>query len=186
MTQKQKLIADQLAKREKEKLLAEPIERAKAWLKQIPVHLRDLQMAMNDMKSAPVRRAVPARFLKEYTGAVEAHIETLSEQRTHLEGIMCKDKRTFARKAEGLDKAEKELEEVSKTLRAWKHSLHVYCNTSKDKGKDKGMEAEGNDKKKIGGSGSSGAGADTGGGGAVKAKKIGGSGSSGAGADKRK
>ena len=92
-------------------------------------------MATNDLKSPPVKKAMPTRFWAEYQHSITQHTDKLSNLRTMLEKHMCKDKLVIARRladetkrngVDGLDEGDKELVDVQKTLKAFKNSLHVY------------------------------------------------------------
>ena len=57
-------------------------------------------------------------------------MQTLNSIRQLLETSMCKDEKIFTRRiGESMDLGEKELEQTSMTLKAWKNSLHVYGGT---------------------------------------------------------
>ena len=59
-----KLQKKQEQKEKKQQQMSEPIERAKAYLRNVQKPIRDLQLALTESKTAVVRRSAPQRFLK--------------------------------------------------------------------------------------------------------------------------
>ena len=70
---------------------------------------------------------------------MSAHHSELTAKRDTIERSACKDARLFSRRCpdDFLDSAEKELSESGKSLKAWRHLIHVYQNDTGAKGKKK-------------------------------------------------
>ena len=147
LTRKQK--ADQAAKAQAAKLQKEakandPMEKAKKHLQRAPTSIRELNSALNEAQTSAVKKNMPSRFLQEYTHQFKEHGDKLGEFRTHFEGgIGCKN---FVKDAAvDIEAAHTEIDKTSKTLKAWRNSMHVYTGSSgsaKAKGKDKDAGAE--------------------------------------------
>ena len=148
---KEALLEEQRKEREKKEKAAQPLERGKALLRKCPVAIRELSLALNDLKVPAIKKCMPARFHSEYAHALGSHMQTLNKIRQLLESSMCKDEKIFTRRiGESMDLGEKELEQTSMTLKAWKNSLHVYGGTkhssSAKAGKPKNKPEETNEK----------------------------------------
>ena len=97
---------------------------------------------MSEFNAKVVRDAVPQNFIKEFKAKMSAHHSELTAKRDTMERSACKDARLFSRRCpdDFLDSAEKELSESGKSLKAWRHLIHVYQNDTGAKGKKKDNE----------------------------------------------
>ena len=87
-----KLQKEQEQKEKKQQQMSEPIERAKTYVRNVQKSIRELQLALNESKTAVVRRSVPQRFLDEYEAVFENHATSRPTFREQFEGCMCNDK----------------------------------------------------------------------------------------------
>ena len=119
---------DAEAQRKKE----EPLERSKIWLGAVPSVLRDLDIAHRDAASKKYKNVIPDRFISEFADALKAHSKMLLVDRTKFEKICgVKDAKVYKKKCDFLEDAEEHLNEARKTLKAWKHTAHVYLQEPK-------------------------------------------------------
>ena len=109
----------------------DPQERSKVFLAAAGKLIGELKMMETETKTKKLTRLMPDRFLKEYQGCVQAQIKMITDTRGLIEGASCKDPKAFSKKVsnEKLEEAENEMATAKKTLRAWKNSLHIFCNT---------------------------------------------------------
>ena len=124
--EKKKKEAEQQRKKE------EPLERSKVWLGAVPLVLRDLDIASKDANSKTFKNHVPDRFTQDFAKAFEDHRRDLLEDRAKFEQISgLKDAKSYKKKCDFVDDAEDHLNGAKKTLRAWKHTAHVFLQESK-------------------------------------------------------
>ena len=97
---------------------------------------------MSEFNVKVVRDAVPQNFIKEFKAKILSHHSELTAKRDTMEKSACKDARLFRRRCpdEFLDSSEKELSESGKSLKAWRHLIHVYQNEPGAKAKKKDNE----------------------------------------------
>ena len=109
----------------------DPQERSKVFLAAAGKLVGELKIMETETKTKKLTRLMPARFLKEYQGCVQAQIKMITDTRGLIEGASCKDPKAFSKKVsnEKLEEAENEMATAKKTLRAWKNYLHIFCNT---------------------------------------------------------
>ena len=102
------------------------------WLGSVPAVLRDLDVAAKDAASKKFKNVIPERFIHEYASALEDHHKSLLAYRATFENISgIKDVKLYKKKCDFVEAAEDGLNETRKTLRAWKHTAHVFLQYSK-------------------------------------------------------
>lgn len=148
---KQKVRSDRHAKAK------EPLERGRAFLKKAPTGIRDALGAMNDLRLPSVKTGMPSRFWADYQQSIGEHHRILEKIRSAIEKHMCKDKRQFmkglAKEQQNfggkdiLDLGDTQLAELTKVLKAFKNSLHVYGCQDKKAGKAGATGSKGGDGK---------------------------------------
>ena len=102
----------------------------------------ELHICVAEFKDKKIKSSIPANFIKDFSATIADHHKPLTAARDTMEKSACKDARLFSRRCpeDFLQQAEKELVESGKTLKAWRHLLHVYQNDASAKGKKKDKE----------------------------------------------
>ena len=99
----------------------------------------DLQVSVSELKSKKVKSSVPESFVKEFQSKMEAHQRRRTSARDQMERSACTDAKLFSRRCPGelLTESEDEPTMSKKSLKAWRHLIHVYQNepTSNKKSK---------------------------------------------------
>ena len=115
---------------------AEPIERNKAFLSKIPKIICELELNLKQLATKKVKAMVPEKYVTDFSHAMKEHKEHILAFRKSAEqtaGI--KDPKGFAKKADYLEDAEKEVTATQQTLKICKQTLHVYLHDGSSRSK---------------------------------------------------